>query len=95
MEKGPVGPERRNRGQEEGRKEGRLQVSKARSYKSPVAEANVVMDTDDRGRTVYCPDVAMVIAPGDLPLTKAKFKQELLRLKKWIDLTLLWLEKQS
>lgn len=68
-------------------------MSKARSYKSKLAEARVDTDVNAKGKTVFLPGVAMCVEEGEQPPTEAQFRKELIRLQKWIDLTLLWLDK--
>jgi hypothetical protein len=68
-------------------------VSKARSYKSKLAEARVDTELNAKGKTVFVPNVSMLIeVEEDLP-TEAQFRKELIRLQKWIDQTLIWLDK--
>jgi hypothetical protein len=67
-------------------------MAKARSYKSKYAEARVDTETTDKGKTVFLPELSMCV-DEEAPLTEAGFRRELIRLDKWIDQTLLWLDK--
>lgn len=70
-----------------------MTIKKARGYKSKLAEARVDTEVDSKGHVRFLPSVAMVAESGENPPTEAQFRRELIRLDKWIDQTLLWLDQ--